>query len=192
MDTYASWWGSLTILLKVYWALAIPFTIFFLLQMIMSFFAGGDHPDMDVDQDIETDHGVSFQFLTLKNMVGFFTIFSWTGIAFTTAGYGQGLSLTFATLAGLAMMTLMASVFYFMSKLNSSGTMKFSEAVGKVGEVYLSIPSRRGSSGKIQLVVGGLLRTLDAVTDDEENIPTGKQARVAQVLDNNTLLVTTK
>jgi hypothetical protein len=40
--------------------------------------------------------------------------------------------------------------------------------------------------------VGGLLRTLDAVTDDEENIPTGKQARVSQILDNNTLLVTTK
>jgi hypothetical protein len=160
--------------------------------MIMSFFAGGDHPDVDVDQEVETDQGIPFQFLTIKNMVGFFTIFSWTGIAFSTGGASSGLSLTLATLAGFAMMTLMASIFYFMSKLNSSGTMKFSEAVGKVGEVYLLIPSNRGNSGKIQLVVGGLLRTLDAVTDDEENIPTGKQARVSQILDNNTLLVTTE
>ena len=192
MESYSTWWGSLTPLLKVYWTLAIPFTIFFLLQMIMSLFAGGDHPDVDVDQEVETDHGIPFQFLTVKNMVGFFTIFSWTGIAFSTGGSSPGLSLTLATLAGLAMMTLMASIFYLMSKLNSNGTMKFSEAVGKVGEVYLSIPPKRGNSGKIQLVVGGLLRTLDAVTDDEEDIPTGKQARVAQILDNNTLLVTTK
>jgi hypothetical protein len=192
MDTYSAWWGSLTILLKVYWAIAIPFTIFFLLQMIMSFAAGGDHPDMDVDQDVEADDGIPFQFLTLKNMVGFFTIFSWTGIAFSSAGWSQGFSLTFATLAGLAMMTFMASIFFFMTKLNSNGTMKFSEAIGKVGEVYLSIPPKRGQAGKIQLVVGGLLRTLDAVTDEEENIPTGKQARVSQVLDNNILLVTSK
>lgn len=192
MDTYSVWWSSLTPLLKVYWSLAIPFTVFFLLQMILSFIVGGDHPDVDVDQEVETDHGIPFQFLTFKNMVGFFTVFSWTGIAFASGGSSAGLSLTFATLAGLAMMTLMASIFYFMSKLNSSGTMKFTEAVGKVGEVYLAIPSKRSNSGKIQLVVGGLLRTLDAVTDDDENIPTGKQAKVAQVLDNNILLVTSK
>ena len=125
-------------------------------------------------------------------MVGFFTIFSWTGIAFTSSGWGQGLSLTFATLAGLAMMTLMASLFYFMSKMNANGTLKISEAIGKVGEVYLLIPSRRERSGKIQIMVGGLLKVLDAVTDDETSIPTGKQARVEQVLDNNILLVTSK
>ena len=192
MDNYDSWWGSLTFLLKIYWALAVPFTIFFLLQMIMSFFAGGDHPDTDVDQEVNTDHGIQFQFLTFKNMVGFFTIFSWTGIALVVGGWGQGLSLTFATLAGLVMMTLMAGIFYLMSKMNSNGTMKVAEAIGKIGEVYLSIPSKRTTSGKILITVGGLLRTLDAVTDDEENIPTGKQARVSQVLDNNILLVTSK
>ena len=119
MDSYSSWWASLTVLLKVYWAIAVPFTIFFLLQMIMSFFAGGEHPDSDVDTDIETDHGIPFQFLTFKNMVGFFTIFAWTGIALTSAGWGQAVSVTFATIAGLGMMALMASVFYFMSKLNA-------------------------------------------------------------------------
>ena len=192
MDTYSSWWDSLTVLLKIYWAIAVPFTIFFLLQMVMSFVAGGDHPDADVDHDIDSDHGIPFQFLTFKNMVGFFTIFSWTGIAFTLGGWGNGLSLTFATIAGLAMMTLMASIFYLMSKMNASGTMKISEAVGKVGEVYLSIPSKRTSSGKIQVIVGGSLRTLDAVTDEDGGIPTGKQALVSQVLDNNMLLVSSK
>src|SRR5690349_14829955 len=101
METYSAWWASLTLLLKIYWAIAIPFTVFFVLQMIMSFFGGGDHPDTAVDHEVDSDHGIAFQFLTFKNMVGFFTIFSWTGIVFTTGGWGPGLSLTFATLAGL-------------------------------------------------------------------------------------------
>jgi hypothetical protein len=192
MESYSTWWAALTPALKIYWAIAIPFSIFFLLQMIFSLFGGGDHPDNVVDVDVETDHGIAFQFLTVKNMVGFFTIFSWTGIAGTNVGWGSGLTLVVATLSGLVMMFMMASVFYLMSKMNSSGTMKISEAIGKSGEVYLVVPAKRSSTGKVQVIVGGLLRTLDAVTDDDENISTGKQAKVSAILDNNILLVTSK
>jgi hypothetical protein len=190
MDSYGTWWAALSPALKIYWAMAVPFSIFFILQMILSIFAGGDHPDNVVDVDVESDHGISFQFLTVKNMVGFFTIFSWTGIACTSAGWGTGLTLLIATLAGLAMMAMMAGIFYLMSKMNISGTMKISEAVGKNVEVYLTIPAKRSSTGKVQLILGGLLSTLDAVTDDEESISTGRQAKVSAILDNNILLVT--
>jgi hypothetical protein len=192
MDSYSIWWTTLTPALKIYWALAIPFSIFFVLQMVLSLFGGGDHPDNVVDVEVETDHGVSFQFLTIKNMVGFFTIFSWTGLACTTSGLSTTLSLVISTLSGLAMMTMMAGIFYLMSKMNTSGTMKISEAVDKSGEVYLTIPAKRTSSGKIQIMLGGLLRTLDAMTDDDEPIHTGEHAKVSAILSNNILLVTSK
>ncbi len=89
-------------------------------------------------------------------------------------------------------MTMMAGIFYLMSKMNTSGTMKIAEAVEKSGEVYLTIPAKRASSGKIQILLGGLLRTLDAMTDDDEPIQTGKQAKVSNILNNNILLVTSK
>jgi hypothetical protein len=192
MDSYSTWWTELTPALKIYWAMAIPFSIFFLLQMGLSLFSGGDHPDNVVDIDVESDHGISFQFLTVKNMIGFFTIFSWTGIACTTAGWSTTASLITSTLSGLAMMCLMAGIYYLMSKMNTSGTMKIAEAVGKSGEVYLTIPAKRSSAGKIQIMVGGLLRTLDALTDDEENIATGKQAKVLAIVNSTVLLVTSK
>jgi hypothetical protein len=192
MDSYSTWWMALTPALKIYWAIAIPFSIFFLLQMVLSLFGGGDHPDNVVDIDVETDHGISFQFLTLKNMVGFFTIFSWTGIAGTNVGWSTSVTLLIATMSGLVMMAMMASIFYLMSKMNTNGTMKIAEAVGKSGEVYLSIPAKRTNTGKVQIMVGGLLRTLDAMTDDDENIATGRQAKVSAILDNNILLVTSK
>jgi hypothetical protein len=134
----------------------------------------------------------SFQFLTLKILVGFFTIFSWTGIACIDAGFSTGITLLISTLAGLMMMGLMAGLFYLMMKSGADGTMKIQQAIGQAGEVYLTIPASRGGAGKIQVNVTGSLRTLDAMTDDPEPLPTGKLAHVIKVLNDNILLVTLK
>lgn len=187
-----AWWQGLGGMLKIYWAIAVPFTTFFVLQLILIFFGGGDHPDDMVDVDVETDHGISFQFLTLKNMVGFFTVFSWTGIACIQAGFSQSLTLILSTLAGLLMMCLMAGMFYLISKASADGTMKIQKAIGVTGEVYLTIPSKQSGIGKVQVKVMGSLRTLEAMTDDEQPIRTGKVIKVSQIISNNILLVTEK
>lgn len=194
MDNFADWWGGLDFSLKVYWTLAVPFSLFFLLQLIFSFISGGDVPDDSPipDVEIEGDSGIPFQFFTLKNLIGFFTIFGWTGIACIDAGISEMVSLLVAFGAGLLMMTVMASIYYFLAKANADGTMKISKAVGSVGEVYLVIPGRRSSAGKVQVSVQGILRTLDAVTDDEHDIPTGKIIRVKEVVNNQLLLVTSQ
>jgi hypothetical protein len=80
MESFGTWWEGLSVILKIYWGIAVPFTLFFVLQLILSFF-GAESPDDLPDAEIEADHGIPFQFLTLKNLIGFFTIFSWTGIA---------------------------------------------------------------------------------------------------------------
>jgi hypothetical protein len=38
----------------------------------------------------------------------------------------------------------------------------------------------------------GSLRTLDALTDDEQDIQTGKMVTVSKIVNNNVLLVTSK
>ena len=189
MEGLNTWWEGLSLILKIYWCIAVPFTIFFLLQLVFSFL-GGDVTDSTVDVDVETDHGISFQFLTIKNMVGFFTIFSWTGIACVEAGFSQPVTLLISTAAGLGMMTIMAGMFYMISKAGANGTMRMEKAVGVVGEVYLTIPSKRSSLGKVQIKVMGSLRTLDAMTDNDHDIPTGKLIKVSKVINDNILLVT--
>jgi len=190
MENFETWWSALSPLLKMYWSIAIPFTVFFLLQLIMSLFAGGDAPDDLPDAEIESDHGISFQFLTVKNLVGFFTIFGWTGIACLDGGLSNGLSLFIATISGLLMMSLMAGLFYMMGKMNVDGTLKMDKAIGQVGEVYLPIQSRRGNVGKVQVKVMGSLRTLDAMTDDEQDLATGQVITVSKIVNDNILLVT--
>lgn len=191
MEAFNEWWGGLSLVLKVYWGVAIPFTVFFLLQLVTSFI-GVDSPDdlPSSDAEIEADQGAGFQFFTLKNLVGFFTLFGWTGIASINAGASVLVSMVAATVAGAAMMGLMGGLFYLLSKAVADGTMNIEQAVGQTAEVYLVIQGARGGMGKIQVKVSGALRTLDAMTDDAADIPTGKLVKVSKVIGDNILLVT--
>ncbi len=192
MEPFNTWWDGLLLMAKIYWCFAVPFTILFLSQLLFSFFGGGDHPDDLADVDVETDHGIPFQFITFKNMVGFFTIFAWTGIACLDAGFSPTVTLLVSIAAGLLMMTIMAGLFYLISKASADGTLRMSEAVGAVGEVYLTIPSDRKSVGKVQIKVMGSLRTLDAMTDSDHDIPNGKLITVSEIINDSILLVNEK
>ncbi|NJM15462.1 MAG: hypothetical protein HC896_08885 [Bacteroidales bacterium] len=52
--------------------------------------------------NFDADHGMHFQFISIKNLTGFFTIFSWTGLACLGAGKAMGFTVAAASVAGLA------------------------------------------------------------------------------------------
>ena len=133
---FSIWWQALTMLQKVYWLIAIPFSVFFVLQTIMSLF-GGDvlSTDGDADLAVESDAGIDFQFLSIKNLVAFFTLFGWVGVLTSSSGMAAIWSVLLAIVAGLLMMLLMATLMYFMSKLTESGTLELKTAIGKTGTV---------------------------------------------------------
>ena len=187
---FSDWWGTLTTLQQIYWGFAIPFTLIFLLQMIMTFVGGDMDTDGSADFDVETDDGAGFQFFTIKNFVGFFTLFSWTGIACLDSGLSASLSVVISIGAGILMMVIMAAIFYYFSKLTDSGNMSAKNAIGGIGEVYLPIHSGRGNIGKVSIKVQGSLRELDAITDDDQNLPTGAVVTVTDITSNDTLIVT--
>ena len=68
--------------------------------------------------------------------------------------------------------------------------MEISNALNKVGETYLFIPAKRGGYGKVHIKVQGALKELQAVTDDEIDIATGKLVRVTDIINSNILVVT--
>ena len=184
-------WQSLMLTEKIYWCIAIPFSVLFILQIILTFLGGDiDEIEADGDSDISVDHdtGIDFQFLTLKNLVAFFTIFGWAGIACIDGGLGIGKTVIISSISGFIMMSIMASIIYFMGKLTDSGTLNMNNAIGKVGSVYLPIPAKRNGLGKVQVKVQGL-RTLDAMTDYEEEIKTGAVVDVVEILNNEILVV---
>lgn len=187
----SDWWSAMEMAEKIFWGISIPFSLLFIIQIVLTFI-GGDIDDMsaegDADAAVEGDTGIDFQFISLKNLIAFFAVFGWTGIICLDMGLGAGVSTLIATLAGLVMMTIMASILYFMGKLVEEGTLDLNNAKGKVGNVYLSIPAKRKGMGKVQIEVQGL-QTLDAVTDSDSEIPTGSVIQVVDVLNDQILIV---
>ncbi len=184
-------WSELDLMSQVYWTITAPATLVFLFLVVISIFGS----DVDSDVPTEFDHpladgdGIPFQLLSLKNIVGFFTMFGWSGLGFIGAGLAVWLVILLSFLCGFAMMLAMALLFYFMSKLVESGNMNIRNAVGRTGEVYLPIPGKRQGLGKVQITVQGTLQTLDAVSDDPEIIPTSSLVQVTDVINNQILLV---
>jgi hypothetical protein len=186
-------WTQVGLFEQVFWVVTIPATVVFLILLALTIFGGeadaGVDVHTDVDGGIADGDSIPFQFLSLKNIVAFFAVFGWSGVGFIHAGLASWLVILLATICGLLMMVLMATLFYLMSKLAESGTLRMKNAVGKLGEVYLVIPANRGGMGKVQLNVQGSLRTLDAITDDLEKIPTSSIIQVLDVIDDQILLV---
>lgn len=183
------WFTALSTFEKVYWVIALVGSIIFIIVMIMTLF-GGDVEDLgDVDMDVEGDIGIDFQFLSFKNLVGFFTIFGWSGIACISEGMSQGVTIAVSVVCGLLMMTLMAALFYYLSKLTSSGNLKLNNALNQIGEVYITIGANRSNIGKIQIKVQGSLRELDALSDEPEELKQGTVVKVTEVTSNGILIV---
>lgn len=185
----SGWWAELSAPLKFYWTIAIPSTLLLLFLLVAAFLGSGAEAEGDPDAAVDTDGGIGFQFFTLKNAVGFFSVFSWTGIASVNTGHSTFLSIVLATGAGLLMAFAMAGLFYAITRMGASGTLDLHNGIGRQGEVYLFIPGKRQGYGKVQINIQGSLRELQALTDDDD-IKTGAIVRVVSIIDEHILLVT--
>ncbi len=183
------WLAALATFEKVYWITATVASIIFIILLILTFI-GGEVDDLgDVDGEIDGDTGIDFQFLSFKNLMGFFTIFAWSGIACIDAGLSNGMTILISVVCGLLMMTAMATLFYYLSKLQSDGSLKMKNAINNIGEVYLTIGANRSRIGKVQINVQGGLRDLEALTDEDTDLHQGDIITVTQVTDNGILIV---
>jgi hypothetical protein len=180
----SEWWSSFGAFEQTYFWIAIIATGIFAIVLILTFFA-----DADTDTDFDADEGMGFQFITFKNLVGFFAVLGWTGLSCINSGYSNGTTIIISFIAGLIMMSLMALLFFFMTKLTDNGTLEIKNAINGMGEVYLTIPANRSAFGKVQIRIQGTLRELDAVTDNNEAIKTGSLITVTDVINGEILVV---
>lgn len=183
------WFSAFEPFEKVYWSIALIASIIFIILIILTFVGGDFDETGDVDADIDSDTGIGFQFLSFKNLIGFFTIFGWTGIACLEEGLSKGLTIIISIVCGLLMMFVMASLFYYLGKLSSSGSLKIKNALNQVGEVYLTIGANRSRIGKVHIKIQGGVRELDALTDETSDLHQGDIITVTQITGTGILIV---
>ncbi len=181
--------ANLDPLLKTFWYLAIPVSVIFLIQTIMTFI-GGAAESMDVDFSAEMDgNDTPFQLFSLRNLINFLLGFSWTGISFYTTVSSKLFLIIFSILVGFLFVYLFFIIIKQMQKLAEDNSFKIENTIGKTAEVYLPIPAHKSGKGKVMISVNGAFHELDAMTA-HDRIPSNAIVRVLAV-DSNILIVET-
>lgn len=193
------WWNSMTGWEHLFWYVAIPASVVLILQTLLTFLglghgdseatAGDGHAEADGGSDAGGHVAVPFNLFTVRNFVAFFTLFGWTGIAMLK-NHGPGASLVVAILIGSLAMVLMAVFMRAVFGMQSSGTYRLADAVGKAGEVYIPVPGGMAGFGKVNVVIAETKRELKAVTRGDA-IPTGATVTVVEI-SNDRLVVERK
>lgn len=176
-------------LLRTFWYIAIPVSLVFLIQTIMTF-AGVDASDgLDVDFDGDTAiSDTTFQLFSLRNLINFLLGFSWTGISFYNTINNETLLILVSFGVGSFFVWAFFKMMIQMKKLAEDNSFSYEKTLNKTAKVYLSIPEKKSGSGKITISVNGAMHELNAVTDFER-IETGAIVRVIKLESDNLLNV---
>jgi len=180
---------SLEPLLKTFWFIAIPTSIIFIIQTIMTF-VGADASDgtsADFDGDIN-DGDAPFQLFSFRNLINFLLGFSWSGISFYNAISSKLLLIIVAVIIGCAFIFLFFLIISQLMKLSEDASFKIINTIDKTAEVYLTIPAEKSGKGKVLVSVGGSVHELEAMTEGEL-LPSGKLVKVVKIENNQILIV---
>lgn len=210
------WWNSLELATQVFYCIAIPSTLVLIVQAILTFIGIGDGVDADVDADVdigadadaEAPEGVfgendaaeapdtegmeGLRLFTFRGIVAFFVVLGWVGVAMSASGAPLYLTIPIAFVCGFAMMLSLALIFRAVMRLRSDGNTDNRNAVGTAGKVQLTIPPARSGEGKVHVMLQGAYVERNAVTDEEEAIPTGTEIIVVGVSGQTDLVVRRK
>jgi membrane protein implicated in regulation of membrane protease activity len=202
MTAFIEFWNALVLGQQIFLCIAIPATLLLIILIVMMLVGfGNDDVDGDTADEFDgesdadatdgdtRDAGLSF--FTLRGIVSMFSIMGWSGLIFLDAGMGlpvwAGVAISVAL--GLLTLFLVALAMRGISRLQSSGNLDLRNAIGKVGQVYLTIPADGASAGKVNLTVQEQFKEFSAITTAKEPIKTGAYVRVVSVSESGVLLV---
>lgn len=179
-------------LLKTYWFIAIPVSLVFIIQMLMTFMGvdAADGIEADFDGDL-SGADAPFQLFSLRNLINFLLGFSWTGISFYSTIENPAVLIPLSVIVGALFVFLFFLIIKQVQKLAEDNSFKIANVLNKTAEVYLTIPAGKTGKGKILVSVNGAFHELDAMTEKNEKIPSGAMVRVVKIESGNLLLVET-
>ncbi len=161
-------------------------------QFLLSLFGIGHDVDHDVSGDSDADHGSSWfaGILSLRAITAAIMLFGLCGMWATYAGREVAASLAFACLGGAAGLLLVAQLMHFLHGLAEEGNVQIESSVGKPATVYLTIPGKLASAGKVHLELQNRTVEYQAITAHPDSLPTGSHVTVVAVVNSDTVEVT--
>ncbi|MBQ2715372.1 MAG: NfeD family protein [Clostridia bacterium] len=187
-----NWWNELLLIQQIFALIALPSTLLIIIQTILMLIGiGGDSgadADVDIDDGIEVpDDGLAI--FSVRGVTSMLCITGWVAVALLETSLPQSVSIAIAIACGVATLIGMAYLMRAIYRLQSSGNIDIENCVGKIGEVYIPIPSTGNGSGKINLTVQEKFSEFTAITTSGEQLKTGAFVRVVAVSESGVLVV---
>lgn len=177
-------------LLKTFWFVALPASLVFIVQFLMTFIGADAHDGADADFSGHLGDGEApFQLFSLRNLINFLLGFGWTGITFFTTISNHLLLSSLAVIVGILFVSMFFLVFRQLQKLAENNSFKLSSTINQTAEVYLAIPENKKGKGKILISIKGSVRELEAITENDSKIETGTAVSVVNVEGNSLVIV---
>ncbi len=176
-------------LLRSFWFIAIPASVVFLVQTIMTFIGAdaGDGIDADFDSNLSgTD--APFQLFSLRNLVNFLLGAGWGGVSFYNTIDNRTLLVIVSAAIGVSFVAVFFLLIRQIQRLGEDNSFNIEHSLNKTGTVYIPVPANKTGVGKVQVSVSGSVHELSAITL-QETIPTGSLIKIVKIETSNLVVV---
>ncbi|MDQ7784529.1 MAG: hypothetical protein RDU20_16710 [Desulfomonilaceae bacterium] len=207
------WWEGLTLLTKAFAVAALFCSVLFLWQIVSILIGfdseghthaahgGVDHAVGGATDGSHANHGhaaadharhdlggqAAFTLVSVRSVIAFATLFTWAGTLYLMSGTSVLLSLVYSLVWGGAAMFAVSYLVYKLVQLQETGNVSLWSSIGEEGSVYMNIPA--GGTGKVRVLVGGVMGYVNARTPGDVALTEGTKVRVTRVIDDNTVEV---
>ena len=181
------WFMSMTLFEQILYGIAIISTGLFVLKGIFLIFGISSASDgLDVD-DVDCADATGISYFSVIGILSFLAVGSWGAIL--SFSDSHLVSIIAGLFSGFVEMFATIQFIRFVRNMQESGNLKISLAIGKIGEVYLTIPPMELGEGKVNVVINGSLQECQAVSLDKTSIPTGTKVRIVDLQGDDVLVV---
>jgi hypothetical protein len=176
-------------LLKTLWFIALPTSLIFVIQAIMTFAGVDSHDGINADFDSDLQGTDSpFQLFSFRNLINFLLGFSWTGISFYSLIPNSIVLIALSLVVGILFVVVFFFIIRQLERLAENNSFKITNSLNHTGSVYLAIPGKKKGAGKVQVSVNGAFHELDAITESEK-IETSAMVRIVRIESTSLVVV---
>lgn len=180
----AEFWNGLNVLQRIYFCIGLAATLVLILQIITMLFGLGETDtgvdlDGDGEPDINVDTGDGFTLFSVRGVIAFFAIGGWVGYIF--AETNTALAIVLSVVAGSLALVAMAFIMRGIMKMRSDGNIDIKRAIGKIADVYLTVPAKDNGNGKVTLTLEERFVELNAIQNENTPLTTGTKVKITGV-----------
>lgn len=157
----ATWWADLPGPRQLFLSVALVAGVIAAVLTVLALVGldGAASPEFDTG-----DIGGDAEGFSLRAVTGFFLGFGVAGYAASGQGLGTAAASGVALAVGCSMFFVIRTIMRSFGKLKADGTLRYADAVGSTGVVYVEIPGAGISGGQASVTFSGRYETLPAIT----------------------------